>query len=242
MVSVLRIVSPIIKFLRLTDGNTPVIGKVYDRMFLIDQKLQQWVTERIVPWASAALDIHRKRWEYLHSEMHAPVGYVLDPEFLCTAGDIDSATQDGINNVIEKLCLRDVLLSTEDQRAREAITFDHPEVVKRVAQAERELSLYQTRAGALSRPSTIANAKVMPPGDWWGLYGKTMPMLCSIAKTVLAQPVSASIAERNWSVYGSIRTERRTRLHHQTADKLVYTHEALALHAKLGNAGYQPES
>lgn len=240
MVSVLRISLPIIKLLRLTDGNTPVIGKVYDRMFLIEQKLQRWVSDGTVPWASTALEKHRERWEYLHSDMHA-AGYALDPEFLETVGEIDSATQDGLTRVIEKMCLRDVMLSTEDEHARALINETHPEVVKRIAQAERELSAYQTQAGALSRPATKQNAKILPPADWWALYGKTMPMLCAIAKTVLAQPVSASVAERNWSVYGSIRTERRTRLHHHTADKLVYAHEALALHAKLQDAGFQPE-
>ena len=44
---------------------------------------------------------------------------------------------------------------------------------------------------------------------------------------VLAQPVSASAAERNWSVYGQIMTPARSRMHHARADKLVYCHEAL---------------
>lgn len=119
--------------------------------------------------------------------------------------------------MIEKLCLRDAMLAAEGtEEARAVITNKSPEVVKRVAQAERELSFYQTRSGVLSRESVLLNAKEMAPSDWWGLYGKNMPLLCSIAQTVLAQPVSASVAERNWSIYNSIRSERRTRLYHTT--------------------------
>ena len=48
---------------------------------------------------------------------------------------------------------------------------------------------------------------------------------------VLAQPVSASAAERNWSVYGQIMTPARSRMHHARADKLEYCHKALHLRA-----------
>ena len=57
----------------------------------------------------------------------------------------------------------------------------------------------------------------------------------------LAQPAAASAAERNWSIYGLIKSDRRTRLRPAVADKLVYCHEALALHAKLQDAAYRPE-
>ena len=43
---------------------------------------------------------------------------------------------------------------------------------------------------------------------------------------VRAQPVCASAAERNWSVYGQIKTPERSRMGHAVGDKLVYCHEA----------------
>ena len=54
-----------------------------------------------------------------------------------------------------------------------------------------------------------------------------------MAKRVLAQCVSASAAERNWSVYGQIMTRERSRMQHARGDKLVYCHEALHMRAKL---------
>ena len=58
-------------------------------------------------------------------------------------------------------------------------------------------------------------------------------------RRVLAQPCGASAAERNWSVYGQIKTKARSRMGHSTGDKLVYCHEALHMRAKLHeDAGY----
>ena len=75
------------------------------------------------------------------------------------------------------------------------------------------------------------------------MYGKHVPRLAAVARCVLAQPVSASAAERNWSVYGIIRGERRTHMRHEIGDKLVYCHEAIAMHNKLSrwvsDAGFE---
>ena len=56
---------------------------------------------------------------------------------------------------------------------------------------------------------------------------------------MLVQPVCASAAERNWSVYGAIKTAARSRMGHTVADKLVHCHEALHLNAKLQKASYE---
>ena len=56
------------------DSNKPVMGKVYDRMFLIGQRLKKM--ESKVPWAKAMGEKHTARWEYLHSPFHA-AGYAL---------------------------------------------------------------------------------------------------------------------------------------------------------------------
>ena len=54
---------------------------------------------------------------------------------------------------------------------------------------------------------------------------------------MLDQVVSASAAERNWSLYDKIKTQDR--LGHAKGDKLVYCHEALHLRKKLQTASYK---
>ena len=62
---------------------------------------------------------------------------------------------------------------------------------------------------------------------------------CLSHLTALSQVVCASAAERNWSIYGQIKSEKRCGLSHAKSDKLVYCHEALHLKEKLQKAGYK---
>ena len=72
------------------------------------------------------------------------------------------------------------------------LTLSSPEVVERVAQAEREFSVYQQQKGAFvsekARDSANNNAEKMEPASWWSMYGRHLPILSSIASRVLAQP------------------------------------------------------
>ena len=102
-----------------------------------------------------------------------------------------------------------------------------------------QLATYQQRDGIFGKHFVKNNAKTMAPATWWSQYGKVVPLLSSVACTVLAQTVCASPAERNWSVYGHIKTAYRSRLQHGTANKLVYSHETLHLRTKRQKAGFK---
>ena len=79
--TILYVAMPLIKLLRLLDGNKPAIGKVYDRMFTISERIN--TLQSTISWAPAMAKIHADRWEYLHSDFHA-AAYALDPEYLET--------------------------------------------------------------------------------------------------------------------------------------------------------------
>ena len=101
-----------------------------------------------------------------------------------------------------------------------------------------ELATYQQREGIFTKLYVMKHAKTMAPTTWWVQYGKHIKFIASIARRVLAQPVCASAAERNWSVYGAIKTTARVKMGHAVADKLVYCHEALHLREKLQKVTY----
>ena len=196
----------------MLDSNKPVIGKVYDRMFLVGERLCKMGAN--VPWAKVMSEKHVARWEYIHSPFHA-AGYALDPEFIETVGDLDDSTTKGLMTVIDRMCLRDEIMASADpERAWRELSSSSPAVVARVAQAEREFAVYQCHDGVFTRPLVIANAKVMEPAKWWRMYGKHLPILSTIAGRVLAQPAAASAAERNWSVYGQIQGANKSRMQH----------------------------
>ena len=131
--------TPVVKLLRLMDGEKPAMGKVYDRMFMIGQKIE----ERNIGWKDKAVAIHEKRWEYLHSEMHA-AGYALDPEFMSMASDMDQATQDGLISIIEKICLLEekIEASKVSTAAADAVTAETEKVQARIAKTMTELASY----------------------------------------------------------------------------------------------------
>ena len=121
----------------------------------------------------------------------------------------------------------------------QVLTIESDVVQARIAKAMGELSTYQERDGIFTKAYVIATAKTMAPAAWWAMYGKHISILSSIASRVLAQPVCASAAERNWSIYGAIKTSARGTMGHAAADKRVYCHEALHLKGKLQAAGYK---
>ena len=166
--------------------------------------------------------------------MHA-AGYALDPEFMEFSKDMDQATQEGLQSIVEKMCLRDKMVELNST----TLTVESEVVQERIGEAMVELSSYQEREGVFTKPYVIKTPKTMAPAAWWAMYGKHLPILSQIACRVLAQPVCASAAERNWSVYGAIKTSARGTMGHAVADKRVYCHEALHLKGKLQAAGYK---
>lgn len=147
-----------------------------------------------------------------------------------------------MTEIIERICLRDVMAKAEaDGESTAEIDVKSEAVVQRVAACEVELSRFKRREGIFTKPSVLQNAKIMTPAAWWDLYGAHLPILSRVAKTVLAQTVCASAAERNWSIYGQVKTKVRSRMGHAVSDKLVYCHEAIHLKKKLQDAGYRAE-
>eukprot|EP00965_Chrysotila_dentata_P189854 6173553-Pleurochrysis_carterae.AAC.1 len=135
--------------------------------------------------------------------------------------------------VVERLCLLEVLAKLLD-----TISVDDEGVQMKVTTSMDEFSRYQLRESIFTKQHVIRNAKTMAPATWWTISGKHLPNICRIAQILLSQPASASAAERNWSIYGTIKSKVRNRLSHEVSNKLVYAHEALHLRQKLQDAKY----
>ncbi|KAI0510944.1 hypothetical protein KFK09_011555 [Dendrobium nobile] len=57
---------------------------------------------------------------------------------------------------------------------------------------------------------------------WWSQFGDDVPELKAFAVKVLSLTCSASVCERNWSIFNQIHTKRRNRLTTYRMNKLVY--------------------
>lgn len=154
---------PIVKLLRVCDSDKAAMGKIYDRMFM----LKSMVQKSTASWASEAEVCIDSRWEYLHSYMHG-AGYALDPEFMEHRQEWDDAVLNGVTEIIERMCLRQVLSKADNfDEARARITADSDEVVELVAECERQLSHFREGHGIFTKKNVLLNAKIMEPAAWW---------------------------------------------------------------------------
>ena len=76
-----------------------------------------------VPWAADALQLHRNRWEYLHSPLHA-AAYALNPVNLHVVKDLDHHCHAGLLEVIKRMSIRDVDYATRVERHARWIHID----------------------------------------------------------------------------------------------------------------------
>lgn len=174
LVQILRVTYPIVTLLRLMDSNKPCLGKVYHEMCQVAAHIES----SSVSWKDEAKKIHTDRWEYLHSPFHG-AAYALDPQFMMVVQDIDEHCEKGFTTVLERLCIRDVILekgldvSTTEKRERTltSINARHRDVVMRVAQGEREFEAYKQMKAPFNRPSVQLNSTIMDPHAWWNTYG-----------------------------------------------------------------------
>lgn len=149
------------------------------------------------------------RWKQLHSPLHA-VGYVLDPEYV-DHKDVFAEVEisEGVQKVFEKLAPGDV------------------------DKCMNQLRMYRAKEGSFSKPSIWLHAKGMNAYAFWELFGAELGELRSVAMKVLAQPVTTSAAERNWSAYEFVHSKKRNKLSAARCNDLVYVFSNLRLANKL---------
>ena len=90
--------TPIVKVLRMCDGNKPIMGIEFDRMLQMADRVQKVD----VPWAATAADMVEPRWEYFQSFMHG----AFNPEVFEHRNNWDDAVLTCVTEVIERLRLQ----------------------------------------------------------------------------------------------------------------------------------------
>ena len=68
LVNILKIAMPILKLLRMMDSNKSVIGKVYDRMYMIGERLKKQQVSRYFP-------THTHTHTFTHTHTQHPPTY-----------------------------------------------------------------------------------------------------------------------------------------------------------------------
>jgi hypothetical protein len=154
--------------------------------------------------------IFRRRWEMLHSPLHA-AAYAFDPEFLQENVAVIAEVMDGVHTMIERLS-------------------PSPEYI---AKATVQFSMFRDRSSPLCKEGPINTARQCPPWQWWRLYGSIYPELQRVAIKLTAQVVSATACERAWSAFGHIHTASRNRMKVEKAADMTFVYWSLRIRDQL---------
>jgi hypothetical protein len=116
-------------------------------------------------------------------------------------------------------------------------------MIKRLSQdsAQEARALIQFRKYrndcTLRSGASFETARSMPAWQWWELNQSMFPDLAPIAIRVVAQVVSATSCERNWSTFGYLHTASRNRMLPKTAADVTYVYSCLRLRDQIAEEG-----
>ena len=205
--------------LRLADGETSAIGKIYDAASNVYAKLNDEKFDTLSAYdGSSGTDINedirqlwRVRWDKWHNELHS-AGYLLDPEFLThrVSGD---GKEHAFDTMSEAATIIRRLISNPDNYAK----------------AVSQLTQFRRAGSGTINAEAWEAAKKMPAYDWWFVFMSQWPELQAIALKVLSQPIGCGGVERVWSTFGWIQSKLRNRLLPENARKIVMSHMWLRL-------------
>eukprot|EP00253_Pinus_taeda_P029752 PITA_29752 len=203
---------PLVKVLRLMDGEKPVMGYIYEGMDRAKEAIKTFYkgNESKYPLVWQIID---SRWDrQLHSPLHATEAY-LNPSLFYNEGPSIQRDLEVMIGVM--ICIENMF---PDQDILDKIN------IRR--------DMYKETSGMFGfNSSQHLNDKKMP-SHWWIGCGTEAPQLQELDIRVLSQPYNASSCERNWSVFKHIHSKKRNRLEHERLEKLVFIYYNLRMLTK----------
>lgn len=214
-----ELVAPAVLALREFDGKSPCMAKVHVIMTNLEKHIKSLRNEPVCLPPSIANNVEerlQKLWSQLRTELHFE-GALLNPYLIndrVLHDDCDART--ALQSVFEKYAA------------------SNTEVLGGLLQ---EFHAYQHKVAPYDVGWNVDNLKVTPH-VWWdqlGYRGKHLPRL---ARRLLAQVVSSSSCEQNWSHYSFVHNKVKNRLHASRVEDLVYVYS----NSKLNGRGSKPRT
>ncbi|KAJ0968509.1 hypothetical protein J5N97_025426 [Dioscorea zingiberensis] len=200
---------PLIKLLRVVDGDMPAMGYVYEgveRAKLAIKMFYKGCEEKYLPvW-----EIIERRWNMqLHSHLHAAASFLNPSIFYDPNFKFDATMRNGFHAAMWKMF--------PGERDRIELTKEQP--------------LYLNAQGALGSEFAIMGRTLNAPGDWWAAYGYEVPMLQRAAMRILSQPCSSYWCKWNWNTFDYLHSKKRNKVELEKLSDLVFVHCNLRLQA-----------
>ncbi|KAK9143314.1 hypothetical protein Syun_012714 [Stephania yunnanensis] len=204
-----NISEPVIKVLRVVDGDMPAIGYIYEGIERAKIQIKAYykgVEGKYLPiW-----EIIERRWNMqVQSPLHTAAACLNPAIFYDPNFKIDLKMRNGFQEAMMKMVIQD--------KDKIEFTKEHP--------------MYINAQGALGSDFAILGRTLNSPGDWWASYGYEVPTLQRVAIRILSQPCSSYWCRWNWNTFENMHTKKRNRVEQDKFNDLVYVHCNLRLQA-----------
>ncbi|KAL0742659.1 hypothetical protein Bca4012_084172 [Brassica carinata] len=194
VMTVLKVFSPMVKVLRLADGEKiPSLGFIYGELLVAKNSIKEATDHLEKNYQSIFKIIDEKMKGRLDSPLHM-AAHFLNPFYFYKDPNIqfDLEVMDGFIMCVE--------------------TIYHGDFEKQDSVVNGEVNLYKNRNGSFGRDLAkkgCEKKEKFDPGNWWSTYGCSTPHLQKLATRILALTSSSSGCERNWSSFEAIHTKKK---------------------------------
>eukprot|EP00253_Pinus_taeda_P027736 PITA_27736 len=208
-VELVKITEPLVKVLRMVDGEKLAMGYIYEAMDQAKEQIRATYKDRLVKYGRIWEIIDNKWNNQLHRLIHA-ARYFLNPKYHYKdrLGDL----HDGEVNTRLIDCLERMVPTHADQ-----------------LEIHRQLTIFTMAGGTFGKNLAKMARDVDQLAHWWDSFGGQCPQLQRFAIRVLSQTCSASSCERNWSIFEHIHTKKRNCLEQKRLNDLVFVQYNLRL-------------
>ncbi|CAA7039404.1 unnamed protein product [Microthlaspi erraticum] len=188
MALVLKIFSPLVKVLRIADGEKiPSLGFIYGEILVAKNSIKEATDQIERNYEPIIKIIDEKMKGRLDTPLHI-AAYFLNPfYFYKNTGIYDMEVMQAFISCVE--------------------TFYYGDFDKQNEVVNQEVQQYRNKSGYFGMPlaqkGCEKNDGKFDPGLWWSTYGCETPVLQKLAKRILALTSSSSGCERNWSCFGA---------------------------------------
>eukprot|EP00253_Pinus_taeda_P031588 PITA_31588 len=208
-VEIVKLAEPLVKVLRLVDGERLAMGFIYEDMDQAKEQIKTVYKDRVEKYGPIWAIIDEIWNNQLHRPIHAN-GYFLNPRYHYKAkesGGLRREVRDGLIDCIDRM----IPLESDQLKIH------------------RQVTTFSNASGTFGKNLAKIAREADEPAQWWEAFGGHCPELQRFAIRILSQTCSASRCERNWPVFERIHTKKRNRLDKKRLNDLVYVQYNLQL-------------
>eukprot|EP00253_Pinus_taeda_P033099 PITA_33099 len=206
---IVKLAEPLVKVLRLVDGERLAMGFIYDAMDQAKEQIKMVYKDRVAKYGPICVIIDERWNNQLHCPIHA-AGYFLNPQYHYKAKELGALRGEVKDGLID--CIDCMIPLESDQ-----------------LEIHRQVTTFNNASGTFEKNLAKIIREADEPAQWWEAFGGHCIELQRFSIRILSQTCSAIGCEHNWSVFERIHTKRRNCLDKKWLNDLVYVQYNLRL-------------